>query len=125
MMSQALIDYRGERDDPERKDWVLFYLCALGQARSRGSLSSTETAIRTACFVQEQYEREGSSKHVLAVLPSPDEVVRACLDDLPVSFERAARPTELSATNIAAMRASRHAKNLITAASPHQRRLGL
>ena len=118
----ALIDYRVEQD-PERKDWILFHLWALGQAHSRGALSATETAIRTAYFVQEQYEREGSRESILAVLPSPDEVVRACLDDLPMTFEQAARPTELSWTNIAAMRASRHAKNLITAASPHQGRL--
>jgi len=118
----VLIEYRIEHD-PQHEGWIRLHRWAVEQAYVREALSRSETAIRTAYFVNEQYERKDVNEHILALLPSPEEVVRACLAALPISYEQAQEPIELSTKNIDALRDSRRAKNLISAAAVHQGRL--
>lgn len=118
----VVIEYRIE-GDPQHEGWIRLHLWAVEQAHVRGALSGSETAIRTAYFVNEQHERQGVNEHILALLPSAEEVVQDCLAALPISYGQAQEPIELSTRNIDTMRDARRAKNLISAAALHQGRL--
>ncbi|GIF49821.1 hypothetical protein DFJ67_0146 [Asanoa ferruginea] len=100
---------------PRRVDWVELKLWMIRQGRDRGVFSESETAMKIAYFTGEM---RGLGVDP-AVLPSADEVVRACLGAIPVSLREVATADDLSGLDIGQMRLSRRAKNLVSAAQRH------
>ncbi|MGI8329828.1 hypothetical protein ACRYCC_07665 [Actinomadura scrupuli] len=101
-----------------RVDATRLYLWAVRRAQEEGAFAADETAIRVAAVTSSLRARNYASE-VIEVLPTSDQVVRDCLDALPITLAQAQIPCVLSPENLPAMRASRHAKNLINAAAHH------
>ena len=101
-----------------RPDWVALKLWLLRQAHTRVIFTRVESAMRMAYFVAE-LRRAG---HELPVVPSADEVVRACLDAIPVGLDKVAlldHRRDLRRLDRKQMLHSRQAKNLVSAAEWH------
>ncbi|GAA0968288.1 hypothetical protein [Actinocorallia libanotica] len=102
----------------QRLDAAHLYLWAIRRAQEQGAFSPEETAIRIAAFTSSLRSR-GYTSALTEVLPTADQVVRDCIDALPITLDQARTPCVLSAENLPAMRTSRRAKNLINAAAHH------
>lgn len=114
----ALIHNRIYSRPGQQRDWILLYWWALGQARDRRALSQVETAIQSSYFIA-GLQRDGVDADVCNLLPPADDVVRTCLDLLPLGLGEAAERLEPNPLSVEAMRRSRQAKSLVTAAAPH------
>ncbi|WP_214109242.1 hypothetical protein [Acrocarpospora catenulata] len=106
-------------DRPRRRpDWVELRLWLLDQGRVRRVFTQAEFAEKLAYFVVGM-----RSKGVeLALLPSADDVVRACLDAIPVGLDRIVMlddRRDLRKLDITQMRQSSKAKQLVRAAQLH------
>lgn len=108
----ARVDHRWAERPTERAAWVELTLWLLDQIAERAVLSRSDVAERRAYFIS-RMRRAGIAS---TVLPSPDAVVRECLNAIPVTVadavlaDRRDQPTML---------ASRQARNLVTAAEHH------
>lgn len=99
-----------------RMDWVQLKLWLLRQAAARQVFTAAESAEKMACFVL-GLRRAGVEAP--AVLPSADDLVRACLAAIPVGLDQVALlddRRDLHRLDRAQLRHSRQAKNLINAA---------
>ncbi len=107
-----------------RAEWarLLFWLIRCGE--ETGDLDRAETAERLARKATELRVR-GLADEVAETLPTADDLVRGCLEAMPASpADVPTRDTvELARENIAAMRTSRLARNLLAAALPHLERV--
>ncbi|MEV2238435.1 hypothetical protein [Micromonospora sp. NPDC049891] len=107
-------------DQPGRRaDWVELKLWLLRQGQARGVLTRAESAEKVAYFAADM-RRAGAELPDL--LPSADDIVRACLDAIPVGRDQVpmldAR-RDLHGLDPTQIRLSRLAKNLINAAQWH------
>ncbi|GIF71294.1 hypothetical protein [Asanoa siamensis] len=103
---------------PDRPDVVALHLWLLGQAGTRAVFSADETALKLAYAVLTM-RRAGVEE---ALLPRPDDIVRSCLDAMPVNRDAVATITDrrrLGDLGPDAMRLSRRARNLVRAARWH------
>lgn len=101
-----------------RAGWAELKLWLLRQGRARAVFSEAASAEKLAYFAGDM-RRAGVE---LAVLPSADDIVRACLDALPVGLHEVAildDQRDLSGLDRTQMRHSRQAKNLVSAAQSH------
>lgn len=101
-----------------RPDWVALKLWLLRQARARAVFTPADCALKMAHFVADM-RRVG---HELAVLPSADEVVHACLAAIPAGPDEVALlddRRDLSHLDHNQIRQSRQARNLVSAAEWH------
>ncbi|MEV0431446.1 hypothetical protein [Micromonospora sp. NPDC050495] len=101
-----------------RAEWAELKLWLLWQGRARAVFSEAESAEKLAYFAAD-LRRSGIG---LAVLPSADYIVRACLDAIPVGLNEAATLAdrrELGGLDRTQMRHTRQAKNLVSAAQWH------
>jgi hypothetical protein len=101
-----------------RPDWVALKLWLLPQAHTRAIFTPAESAMKVAYFVA-QLRRAG---HDLPVVPSADEVVRACLEAIPVALGEVALlddRRDLRCLDRKQTIHSRQAKNLVSAAEWH------
>jgi hypothetical protein len=99
-----------------RPAWVALKLWLLGQARSRAVFTPAESAMRMAYFVADIRRID---PHLALALPCADEVVRACLQALPVGLADIAlleRRRDRRRLDHDGMRHSRQARNLVSAA---------
>jgi hypothetical protein len=102
-----------------RPDWVELKLWLLRQGQARGVFTRAEGAEKVAYFVADM-RRAGAELPEL--LPSADDIVRACLDAIPVGRDQVAildARRDLQGLDRTQMRLSRQAKNLINAAQWH------
>jgi hypothetical protein len=102
-----------------RPEWVALKRWLLDQARSRMVFTPAESAMRMAYFVADV--RRTDPRPAVTV-PSADEVVRACLHALPVGLADVALlddRRDLRRLDRTAMRHSRQARNLVSAAEQH------
>lgn len=106
-------------DQPGRRpDWVQLKVWLLRQAQARSVFTPAESAEKMAYLVL-ALRRAGVA---LATLPSADDVVRACLDAIPVGLDQVPLlddRRDLHKLDLTQMRLSRQAKNLINAAQWH------
>ncbi|WP_086827090.1 hypothetical protein [Allokutzneria sp. NRRL B-24872] len=105
-----------------RVDWVRLKLTLIRKGRAMEVYSASEAAVRTAAFVAELH-REGIADEVAEVLPSAEELVRACLAEIPIPPERVLTRGVLDDLDVDAIRTSRQAKILVEAAEQHRARL--
>ncbi|GAA3987989.1 hypothetical protein GCM10022247_02960 [Allokutzneria multivorans] len=105
-----------------RVDWVRLKLNLIRKGRAMEVYSAAEAAVRTAAFVAELH-RGGIADEVAEVLPSADELVRACLAEIPIPPERVLTRGVLDDLDVGAIRTSRQAKILVEAAEQHTARL--
>ncbi|MCW3818485.1 hypothetical protein ONA91_28990 [Micromonospora sp. DR5-3] len=113
VIDQHLGDQSGRR-----ADWAELKLWLLRQGRARAVFSEAVSAENLAYFAAGM-RRAGIE---LAVLPSADDIVRACLDAIPVGLNEAATlddGRDLGGVDRTQMRHSRQAKNLVSAAQWH------
>ncbi|WP_051466776.1 hypothetical protein [Actinomadura oligospora] len=94
------------------------YLWAVDRSHQDGAFSAGETAVRIAAF-SSSLGFHGYTAELAEELPTADQIVRDCLSALPLTLDQARVPCVLSPDNLPAMRASRQAKNLISAAAHH------
>jgi hypothetical protein len=114
VIDQHLREHRSRR----RADWADLKLWLLRQGRSRAVFTEAESAEKLAYFARD-LRRAGIE---LAGMPSADDIVRACLDALPVGLQEVAMLDDqrnLSGLDPTQMRHSRQAKNLVSAAQWH------
>jgi hypothetical protein len=117
-----LIDKRWDRRPSERAAWTRLTIWLLGQA-GRSVLGQGEAAERTAYYVAQMRDAGIAASS----LPSADDVVRACLDAMPVSLDYVAVLTDrrdLHMLERQEMLDSRRARKLLNAAERHQANLG-
>ena len=118
LFENCLVRIRGRAD--ARAEWAQLALWVIRHSEASGAFTRVEAAQRLARLVAELRMR-AITDELAGILPSADEVVRACLDALPAT--RTAVPTRdntaLAPENLDAMRISRQAKNLLNAALPH------
>ncbi|MCP3803906.1 hypothetical protein NLX83_32025 [Allokutzneria sp. A3M-2-11 16] len=105
-----------------RVDWVRLKLNLIRKGRAMEVYSAAEAAVRTAGFVAELH-RGGMAEEVAEVLPSAEELVRACLAEIPIPPERALTRGVLDDLDVTAIRNSRQARILVDAAEQHAARL--
>ncbi|MER7333632.1 MULTISPECIES: hypothetical protein [unclassified Micromonospora] len=113
-----VIDQHLRDRSARRPDWAELKLWLLRQGRARGVFTGADSAEKLAYFAADM-RRAGVE---LAALPSADEIVRACLDALPVGLNEVATLADrqdLGGLELTQMRHSRQAKNLISAAQWH------
>jgi hypothetical protein len=113
VIDQHLGDQSGRR-----ADWAELKLWLLRQGRARAVFTEAESAEKLAYFAADM-RRAGVE---LAVLPSADDIVRACLDAFPVGLNEVAMLADrrdLGGLDRTQMRHSRQAKNLVSAAQWH------
>jgi hypothetical protein len=107
------------RDQPVRQaEWAELKLWLLRQGQHRGVFGPADAAAKIAYFVADA-RRAGVD---LAALPSADDVVRACLNAIPVALDTVAvldDRRDLHRLDPPQLRQSRQAKNLINAAAWH------
>jgi hypothetical protein len=111
-------DHEVRGNPAARPEWVELTLWLLAQARARAALADDEIAQRVAYFVL-RMRRAGAEP---ASLPTPDAVVRACLDAVPARLDEVALLNDrrdLSGLDLPRMRHSRRAKILVAAAEGH------
>ncbi|MBM0224250.1 MULTISPECIES: hypothetical protein [Micromonospora] len=107
----------GDQSD-RRADWAELKLWLLRQGRAWAVFSDADSAEKLAYFVADM-RRKGVA---LAVLPSADDIVRACLDAIPVGLNEVAVLVDrrhLGGLDRTQMRHSRQARNLVSAAQGH------
>jgi hypothetical protein len=113
------VDGRIGPEPVRRPEWVGLRLWLLRHAYTRGVFTAAEVAEKTSYFVLDMLRRDPASA---VLLPTADEVVRACLAAIPVGIDRVARlddRRDLYRLSLDEMRASRHARNLVSAAQWH------
>jgi hypothetical protein len=113
-----VIDQQLTGQSSRQADWAELELWLLRQGQARAVFTEAESAEQLAYFTLKM-RRAGIS---LAVLPSADEIVRACLDALPVRLNEVAMLADrrgLRGLDRTHMRQSRQAKKLISAAQWH------
>jgi hypothetical protein len=113
-----VIDQLLNEQSSRQADWAELELWLLRQGQARAVFTEAESAEQLAYFTMKM-RRAGIN---LAVLPSADEIVRACLDALPVQLSEVAilaDERDLRGLGRTQMRQSRQAKNLISAAQWH------
>ncbi|WFE47692.1 hypothetical protein [Verrucosispora sp. WMMD1129] len=107
-------------DQPRRRaDWVELKLWLLRQGQARGVLTRAESAEKVAYFAADM-RRAGAELPDL--LPSADDIVRACLDAIPVGRDQVpmlGARRDLHRLDRTQMRLSRLARNLVNAAQWH------
>ncbi|MFI7426628.1 hypothetical protein ACIBPB_06535 [Micromonospora sp. NPDC049836] len=99
-------------------DWAALRLWLLRQGRARAVFTEAESVGKLAYFVAD-LRRSGVE---VAELPSADEIVRACLDAIPVGRHEVATLVDrrdLHDLDRTQMRHSRQARNLVNAAQWH------
>lgn len=102
-----------------RPDWVELKLWLLRQGHACGVFTRAESAEKVAYFAADM-RRAGAELPEL--LPSADDIVRACLDAIPVGRDQMTMldaRRDLQGLDRTQMRLSRQAKNLINAAQWH------
>jgi hypothetical protein len=102
----------------QRRDWVQLSLWLLDAGHARDVFTDADYAERLAYFALDMRRRAA----IEADLPSADHIVRVCLQAIVVSPEQAAirQPgQDLASVDPHLLRASRQAKNLVTAAQWH------
>lgn len=102
----------------QRTDAVRLYLWTVHHAYDSNILNPAETAIRISSLRSTLRYQERLDE-VADIIPTPEQIVRACLNALPITLDQAQTPCRLHPDNIEAMRTTRQAKNLINAATPH------
>lgn len=113
-----VIDQHLGNQSGRRTDWAELKLWLLRQGQARAVFSEAESAEKLAYFAAGM-RRSGVE---LAVLPSADDIVRACLDAIPVGLNEVATLADrrdLGGLDRTQMRHSRQAKNLVSAAQWH------
>jgi hypothetical protein len=107
------------RDQPAgQADWIGLRVWLMRQALARGVFSPVRYAAHMACFVLDMRIAGAASPE----LPSADDVVRACLDGVPVTPRQAVGRGDdgrLVIVDRAALMPSRQARFLISAAQWH------
>ncbi|MCW3845186.1 hypothetical protein ONA70_34490 [Micromonospora yasonensis] len=101
-----------------RAEWAELKLWLLRQGQARAVFSEAESAEKLAYFAAGM-RRSGVES---AVLPSADDIVRACLDAIPVGLNEVATLADrrdLAGLDRTQTRHSRQAKNLVSAAQWH------
>jgi hypothetical protein len=112
------IDVQLDTQSGQQADWAELKFWLLRQGKARAVFTEAETAEKLAHFTLTM-RRTGVD---LALLPSADDIVRACLDALPVPLNEVAMLADrrdLSGLDRTQMRQSRQAKNLVGAAQWH------
>lgn len=102
----------------QSRDWVQLSLWLLNAGHLRGVLTDAHYAEKQAYFALDMRRTAALE----ADLPSADDIVRACLQAIYVSPEQAAirqSGLDLSGIDVGLLKASRQAKNLVTAAQTH------
>lgn len=110
-----VIDQQLDGQSNRQPDWAELRLWLLRQAQARDVFTRAESAVQIAYFALKM-RRAGINS---AALPSADEIVRACLDALPVPLEEVATLADrrdLHSLDRRQMRQSRQAKILVSAA---------
>jgi hypothetical protein len=113
-----VIDQQLDGQSSRHADWAELKLWLLRQGQARAVFTEAERAEQLAYFTM-NIRRAGIH---LAVLPSADEIVRACLDALPVRLSEVAilaDRRDLSGLDRTQMRQSRQVKILVNAAQWH------
>ncbi|MEU5725925.1 hypothetical protein ABZ783_29450 [Micromonospora sp. NPDC047738] len=113
VIDQQLRDLSGRRTD-----WAELKLWLLRQGQARAVFNEADSAEKLAYFAAD-LRRSGVE---LAALPSADDIVRACLDAIPVGLHEVATLADrrdLGGLDRTQMRHSRQAKNLVSAAQWH------
>ncbi|MEV6266519.1 hypothetical protein AB0L64_05095 [Kribbella sp. NPDC051936] len=113
-----VIDQQMDGQSRRRAEWTELKLWLLRQGQARAVFTEADSAEQLAYFTM-RMRRAGIN---LAVLPSADEIVRACLNALPVHLDEVALLADrrdLSGLDRAQMRQSRQAKKLVSAAQWH------
>jgi hypothetical protein len=113
-----VIDQQLDGQSSRQADWAELKLWLLRQGRARAVFTEAASAEKLAYFAMNM-RRAGIN---LAVLPSADEIVRACLDALPVRLNEVtmlADRRDLSGPDRTQMRQSRQAQILVSAAQWH------
>jgi hypothetical protein len=113
-----VIDDQLDNQPGQQTHWAELKFWLLRQGRDRAVFTQAETADKLA-YSALHLRRAGVDP---AVLPSADEVVRACLDAIPVGLNEVAvldDRRDLRRLDITHMRQSRHAKTLVSAAQWH------
>lgn len=114
VIDQHLREHRSRR----RADWAELKLWLLRQGRARAVFTEAESAEKLAYFARD-LRRAGIE---LAGMPSADDIIRACLDAVPIGLNEVAILDDqriLSGLDRTQMRHSRQAKNLVSAAQWH------
>ncbi|TCC30528.1 hypothetical protein [Kribbella sindirgiensis] len=113
-----VIDQELDGQSSGQADWAELTLWLLRQGQARGVFTKAGSAEQLA-YCTMKMRRAGIS---LAVLPSADEIVRTCLDALPVRLNevtKLADRRELRGLDRSQMRQSRQANRLVGAAQWH------
>ncbi len=113
VIDQHLGDQSGRR-----AEWAELKLWLLRQGQTRAVFSEADSAEKLAYFAADM-RRAGVE---LAVLPSADDIVRACLDAIPVGLNEVATLADrrdLGGLDRTQTRHFRQAKNLVSAAQRH------
>ncbi|MFE9658201.1 hypothetical protein [Micromonospora sp. NPDC006431] len=113
-----VIDQHLRDQSGRRADWAELKLWLLRQGRARGVFSEADSAEKLAYFAADT-RRAGVE---LAVLPPADDIVRGCLDAIPVGLNEVAMLVGrrgLGGLDRTRMRHSRQAKKLVSAAQWH------
>ena len=113
-----LIDQHLGDQSHRRADWAELKLWLLRQGQARAVFTEAESAEKLAYFAGDMRRAEVES----AVLPSADDIVRACLDALPADLNEVGMLDDLrdlSGLDRTQMRPSPQAKNLVNAAQWH------
>jgi hypothetical protein len=139
---------RRHRPDPADRDrnWWLYYLemidsrlaeqpdrlgalialklWLLDQGQAQGSFDPMDTAMRRAWSVTMLHSRHAPlPAEVRALLPTAEDLVKACLDAIPGTRETLARRDRLGTLTHPQMLHSRQARSLVHAAEYHRSRL--
>ncbi|MFC8453485.1 hypothetical protein [Kitasatospora sp. NPDC057223] len=83
--------------------------------REQGAFPPAECAVKAASSVAGLH-REGITEELAGRIPRPEDLVRTCLDLIPLTFEQAAAPYRLGDLDRPAIRRSRKARSPTTAA---------
>ena len=114
-----VVDQQVRHQESRRTDWVKLKLWLLHQGQARGVFTRAESAEKMAYFVHDMRRAEAELPQLL---PCADDVVRACLDAIPVGRDQVAMlddRQQLRGLDHTRMRLSRQAKNLVNAAQWH------
>ncbi|MFC5183590.1 hypothetical protein [Actinomadura harenae] len=112
------IEHRMHGGADQRVAAARLYLWAVRRSHLDGAFGAGETAIRVSAF-SSSLGFHGYAAELAGVVPTAEQIVRDCLDALPMPLDQARVPCVVSPENLPAMRASRQAKNLIGAAAQH------
>jgi hypothetical protein len=113
-----VIDQQLRDQSGRRTDWAELKLWLLRQGQAQAVFNEADSAEKLAYFTSD-IRRAGVE---LAVLPSADDIVRACLDTIPIGLNEVATLPDrrnLGGLDRTQTRHSRQAKNLVSAAQRH------